>query len=119
MGPQPGTRQRPKTFYGIHMNFMNPIAIVISGLLASTMANGSMLIAPFLGSCVNAICVCLHQCPYSNCRLNQRSEGLLLDIRQHLDRDVSRSLNHSQQRSFSRISAAVSRLTYFIIRFVT
>jgi hypothetical protein len=64
------------------------------------MANGSMLIAPFLESWVNVIGVCLHQCPYSNCRLNQRSEELLLDIRQQLDRDVSCSLNHSQNRWF-------------------
>jgi hypothetical protein len=51
-GSQPGAPQRPKTFDGLHLGCMNPLVLSISGGLASTMANGSMCIAPFLESCM-------------------------------------------------------------------
>ena len=77
------------------MNFMKPIAIFIPRILTATMTNRSMLIAPFWESCIHVIFVCINQCPYRNDRLHQRSDGLLLNILQHLDADFSSALHHS------------------------
>jgi hypothetical protein len=82
------------------MDFMNLIAIVISSIFTSTMTNRSMRIAPFVESCINVIFVCINHYPYSNRRLNQRFDCLLLDILQHLDAYFSRALNHAHNRRF-------------------
>ena len=46
MWAQPGAQQRPETLDGVDVNLVEPVAVLVAGILAAPMADGLVLVAP-------------------------------------------------------------------------
>jgi hypothetical protein len=84
MRTQPTAQERPAPFHRIHMDFTQAIAIVISG--APSMVDMLMTVAPGLQTDINAVFISINQCAWINSVFDQRLDGLLLHVREQIDR---------------------------------
>src|SRR6266849_8244184 len=100
MRAQPAPQQRPKPFHGIHMDFTKAIAIFISGVLAPSMVDALMVVSPDTQTCINAVFICINKCTRSNDLFDERLDGLLLHVGNHVDDDLTTSLNHPKDGRF-------------------
>ena len=96
MRPEPGTQQRPEFFHGIDMNFMESVAVFIARIFATPMAHRPLLIPPLVKPRIDVVFVRINLCSWRNGGPDQRLDGLLLDIGQHLDDHFAATLNHAE-----------------------
>src|SRR5262249_44698170 len=78
-----GTLEAP--FHGIHMDFTQAVAIVISSELTPPMVHMLMLVSPSLQTSINAILVRINTCPWNDGVFDEGLDGLLPHIGQQLD----------------------------------
>ena len=85
MRTQPGTKQRPKAFHRVYMNFMKTISIFITGILTRRKIDALMPVAPLLQTIINVVFISINQGVGSNSFCDDGLYGNLLNIGQHLD----------------------------------
>src|SRR5918911_2297783 len=100
MGTQPTAQQRPEALHRIHMHFTKAIVIFISSVLASSVVDALMVVPPDTQTCINAVFICIHTCTRSNGLFDERLDGLLLHIGDHVDDDLTSPLNHPKDGRF-------------------
>ena len=92
MGAQPGAQQRPEPFDGVDMALMEPVAILIAGILTSTVTHCAMPIAPFDQSVIDIKFIGIDLGAGPDRGAHQRCDGHLPDVLQHPDRDLATTL---------------------------
>jgi len=82
------------------MNLMKAIAIFITGILSLSVIDCFVVIAPLDQTTVDVVLIGVDESSRTNGLLNQRFDGQLLHIFQHLNDDLSTPLEHAQDRRF-------------------
>src|SRR5881275_3010736 len=98
MRPQPAPQERPEAFHAIHMHFTQAVAIVISGILSSSMVHALMVVSPGMQASINAVLVRVNKCPWNNGVFDEGLNRLLLHIGQQIDHDLTATLHHPKDR---------------------
>src|SRR5713101_298897 len=100
MGAKPAPQEGPKPFHGIHMDFTKAVPIFISGVLSPSMIHMLMIVSPGTQACINAVFICIHKRTRHNSLFDEWLDGLLLHIGNHVDDDLTTSLNHPKDGRF-------------------
>ena len=109
MRAKPTPQERPETFHGMHMDFTQTIAILVSSAFASSVVDTLMAVAPGLQTSRDAVLVRLHTCARNDGVCEERLNGLLLDIGQQMDHHLPTALPHPKDgRSFLLQGATTS-----------
>ena len=74
------------------MDFIQAIAICISGVLSPSMVDMLMVISPGTQTCRNTVFVRINKRTWRNSRLNERLDRLLLHVSNHVDDDLTTPL---------------------------
>lgn len=82
------------------MNLVKAIAIFIAGILTFGVIDRFMVIAPFNQAAVDVVFIGVEEGTGTDGLLNQRFDGDLLDIGQHLNDNLPTSLQHPEDRRF-------------------
>ena len=61
MGPQPGAQQRPEALHGVDMDLVETVPILVTGVLAPTVADGFVLVTPRGQPTVDIVLICMHK----------------------------------------------------------
>ena len=77
---------------------MKAIPVIISRVFAPAVTDAYMHIAPLFETVINGIFIRVHTRARSNCGLDQRLDGPLLDIVQHADDHLATTLDHAEDR---------------------
>src|SRR3954454_5956931 len=77
---------------------VEPVAVLVPGVFASTMTDGFVAVAETRKPGVDAILVGIDGRAFGDGLLNDRMDGRLLDIGQHPDHDLAAALNHAEDR---------------------
>lgn len=83
MGAKPAPQQRPKPFHGVAMHLTVPIAILVTGIFTLTVVDRLVQIAPFGQFIINVVLVRVYGRPFGNRFLDDRADGLPLDVVNH------------------------------------
>ena len=78
------------------MDFTKAVTIFISSELATSMVDTLMLVAPGMQVRINAILVCINKCTWNDGVFDKGLDSLLLHIGNHIDDDLTTSLNHAK-----------------------
>src|SRR5579859_1346386 len=111
MRAQPGTQERPKAFYRIDMHFMKTIAILIACIFARRMIDRLVLVAPSFQSRIDVVLIGKNQASLLDGLFEEWLDCVLLNIRKHVQHDLSVALDHAQDRRFFPCQRAPSGLT--------
>ncbi len=84
------------------MNFMKPVAILVPGVFAPTMANRLMLVSPLRQALMDVVLIGMDGATGRDGREDERCKGLLLNIFQHRDPNFSAALYHAGDRRLLR-----------------
>jgi hypothetical protein len=112
MGAQPAPQERPKPFHGIHMDFTQAVAIFISGVLASSMVDTLMIVAPSTQTCINTVFICINKRTQSNGLFHEWLDSLLLHIGKHIDDHLTTALNHAKDGRSLFVQGATATLAF-------
>ena len=82
------------------MDFTKTVSIFISGVLSSSMVDMFMVVSPDTQTCINAVFICIHKRTRRNGLFDERLDGLLLHIGNHVDDDLTTPLNHPKDGRF-------------------
>jgi hypothetical protein len=80
------------------MDFAKAIAIFVTGVFSSAMTNAFVNVAPRLKSGIDIVLIRVDERPSAHRCLDNRFDGLLLNIREHLEHHFSPALNHAEDR---------------------
>src|SRR4029453_18144318 len=81
-------------FHGIHMDFTQAIAIVITGEFASSMVHTLMAVPPGRQTSINAVLIRIHQCTGNDGGFDEGLDGLLLHVGHQIDHNLTTALHH-------------------------
>src|ERR1700743_1428624 len=109
MRPQPGAQERPESFHGVDVDFVEAVAVFVAGIFAPAVADSPVLVAPGRQSVVDVVLVGIELRTFRYDRLDDRLDRLLLDISQHVEDDLSASLDHSEDRWLLLFQSAAAR----------
>ena len=112
MGPQPGSQQGPKTFPRVDRHFVKSIAIVVAGRLLLAVIDGVVFVAPVLQSRVDVVLVGKDRCPELNRGFQKRCDCRLLNVRQPVENDLTRTLNPPQDGWLLFCQSASTAITF-------
>src|SRR5262249_26522194 len=98
MRPKPGPKQRPEPLQGVHVDLTKPIAVLITSEFAGCMADRAVPVTPCRKPAVDIILIGINHAPGADRSPDDRVDGRLLDVLQHADDDLSRPLDHAQDR---------------------
>ena len=110
MKVQSESQQRPKTFYGVNMNFTE--SIFISRKFSFSMANTFSFITPFWKSAIDVVFVSINNCSFGNIDSDYRLNSLLFNIFKHSGKDIATSLNQTKYRRFFFFKCPASSCTF-------
>ena len=77
---QPTAQQGPRAFHRVDMHFVEAIAVVIPGILASAVANTAVFITPNGKPAIDVVLVSVNGGPRGNRRLENRLDRSLLNV---------------------------------------
>ena len=60
MRPQPGSQERPEALEGVDVDLAEPVAVLVAGVFASTMADGLVAVAEARKPGVDAVLVSIN-----------------------------------------------------------
>ena len=98
MWAKPGAQERPETLDGVDMDLMVSISVLVSGVFSGSMADSAVNISPLCHSGINIVLICKHSAPQGYGCLDDGRNGHLLYVFQHLDDNLSRSLDDTEDR---------------------
>jgi hypothetical protein len=93
MGPQPGAQKRPEALHGVNVDLVVAIAVLVTSVLTSSMANRLVFVAPNCKTIIDIVLISINQRSFCNNFFDDRLDGILLDIVQHLDDDFTTPLD--------------------------
>ena len=108
MRPQPRSQQRPESFEGVDVHFVKAVAIVVAGVLAMRVAYAVMFVALFGQPIVDVVFIGVDDRSGGNRPADQRTDGDLLYVGQHLQHHRPGPLQHSQDWGFLFFQGAAS-----------
>src|SRR3990172_7262475 len=112
MWTQPRTQQRPKSFHRVDMNFMKAVSIFIASIFTRRMIDAFMLVAPLLQTIIDIVFIGVNQAARLNHFGEDRLNGSLLNIRQHLNGHFAIALHHAQNRRLFFCQRAPSTFSF-------
>jgi hypothetical protein len=74
------------------------VAVLVTSVLSPTVADRLMFVAPFGEAVIDGILVGMDQRAFGDTFLDDRLDSLLLDIGQHMEDNLSTSLNQPEDR---------------------
>ena len=80
VGAEPTAQQRPESFHRVNMHFVEPVSVIIPGVLALAMADGVVGIAPFRKAIVDVVLIGVDHASLGNRRQDQRADRDVLNI---------------------------------------
>ena len=80
------------------MDFAPAIAIFVTRVFSSAMTNAFVNVAPRFKSGIDIVFIRIDERSSPHRCLNNRLDGLLLNIREHLDHHFAATLNHPEDR---------------------
>ena len=95
---QPGAEQRPEALQGIDVDFAEPVAIVIAGILAPAMADRFVTIAPVFQAGIDIVFISIDQRTRADSLCDDRLDGRLLNVGQHPEDNFAAALDQSEDR---------------------
>lgn len=98
MGPQPGAQQRPEAFQGVDVHLAEAVAIVVPGVFAAAMTDRLVTLAPGFQTRVDIVLVGVDQAITRYGRLDDRPDGRLLHIGQHVHDHLAAALDQAEER---------------------
>lgn len=112
MRAQPGTEQGPKAFDRVDVYFGHTVAIVVASVFALAVIHGDMLESPMGQLAVDVVFVGVQLGSWLNELADERLDRDLLNILQHPQQNLARTLNHSQNRRLLLFQGAASASTF-------
>ena len=100
MRPKPRAQERPKAFHRIDMHLMKTIPVVVTGIFGLGMIDCFMGIAPGLQLTINGVFIGKNERAGLDSLTHQGLDGLLFDIGEHLNNDLSAALDHAEDGWF-------------------
>src|SRR3954451_20145788 len=85
-------------FHCIDVDFVETIAVLVTRIFASAVADGLVLIAPYRQTSVDAVLVGINHRAFDDHSLNDRFDRFLLHIGQHPENDLAITLDQAQYR---------------------
>jgi hypothetical protein len=82
------------------MDFAKTIIVFVTGIFSSAMTNAFVNVAPCLKSGIDIVLIRVDERSSAHRCLDNRFDGLLLNIREHLEHDFSPALSHAEDRGF-------------------
>ena len=98
VGSQPRSQQRPAAFPRIDVNFVEAVAIVVASVLAASVIDGEVLLAPFLQSAIDVVLVGVDRRAWGDGGSQKGGDRDWLDVRQQVPHNLARTLNPPQNR---------------------
>ena len=95
---KPGSQQRPAALHRVDVNFVEAVAIVVASIFPASVIDRVVLVAPFFQSAVDVVLVGVDRRAGCNRSTQKRTDRDLLYVRQQVHHDLSRALNHPQNR---------------------
>ena len=87
---------------------MKAIAVVIPRIFATAVTDARVRLAPSFQAAVDVIFICVHTCARGNRGVDQRLDGPLLHVVQHVNDYVTTALDHAENRGLLRGEGAAS-----------
>ena len=112
MRSQPRPQQGPETFHRVDVNFMKAIAVVVASILLLPVIDREVFVTPFLQSRVDVVLVGIDRGVQGNRGFEKRCDRCLLNVLQHVEHDLARTLNHSQNWWFLFRQSTPSAITF-------
>src|SRR5258708_784997 len=94
------------------MHLMKAVAIVITGIFALTMVDGEMLITPLFQAGVDVVFVSKNGTAQLNSFGQNRLDGALLNIVEHVKNHFSITLDHAEDRRLFTGQRAAPRCAF-------
>ena len=107
--PQPGAQQRPEALNCIDMNFAQSIAIIVARILAMGVADRLVAVAPGWQPGVDVVFISVDQRAGCNRLRDDRLDGCLLHVGQHMQDDAPAALDQAKDWRFLLFQRAASR----------
>src|SRR4029453_14579161 len=85
------------------------VSILVARVLATPMTNSLVLVAPSLQPSIDVVLVGVDQTARRDRGLDDRLDGLLLDIGQHLQHDLAATLDQAEDRRLVLFQRAAAR----------
>src|SRR5919206_109702 len=104
--PQPGAQQRPDALHRVDVDLAEAVTIVIARVLAPSVADGLVPVAPPLQAGVDVVLVGVHQRTGRDVRLDHRPDRRLLHVGQHAQDDLAAPLEQAQDRRLVLVERA-------------
>src|SRR5688572_33389844 len=96
MRPQPGAQQRPEAFQRVDVHLAQAVAVLITSVFTASMTDRLVAVTPLLQPSIDVVLVGVDEGACSDRGLDDRLDGLLLDIGQHLQHDLATALDQPQ-----------------------
>src|SRR4051794_18892946 len=93
---QPGAQQGPRALHGIDVDLAEAIAILVTGVLAPSVADRLVPIPPGCQAGVDVVLVGVDASAFGDGGLDDRLDRLLLHIGQHAHNDLSTALDQAE-----------------------
>src|SRR5689334_10542237 len=98
MWPQPRAQQRPEAFEGIDVDFTEAVAILVTGILALSVADRLVPVAPGCQTGIDVVLIGVDECTCGHARRDDRPDRRLLNVFQHVHNDVAAPLDQTEDR---------------------
>jgi hypothetical protein len=96
MGSQPRAQQRPEALSRVDMDLMEAIPIFVTGVFAPAVTHRMMVKAPILQWVIDRVFIGMNPGSWGDKRLDEGTDGGLLDVLQHPDDHRAAALNHAE-----------------------
>ena len=112
MGSQPRVQEGPEAFHRVDVDFVKAIVVAIASRLFLPMIDREMFVTPFLQSRIDVVLVGVDGGAQGHRGFQKRSDRRLLNVRQQVEYDLTRTLNHSQNRWLLFFQSAPSAIPF-------
>ncbi len=108
VGAKPGPQQGPAPFHGVDVNLAEPISVIVARVFAFGMADCLVSETPCCESRVDVVFIRIDErSSFDDC-LDDRLDGLLLDVGEHTHRDLPASFDQAEDGRFLLFKRAAS-----------
>lgn len=94
------------------MDFTKTVSIVIPGVLAYPMIHTLMLVSPLTESPIDGVLICIYQGAGHDGLLDQRFDGHLLNVFQHMNDHLTTPLQHPEHRWLRFLQCAAAPFAF-------
>jgi hypothetical protein len=89
-------QQRPNTFHGVDVDFAEAVTVLVTRILATTVADCLVPVAPSVQTGVDGVLVGMDERTHGDRRLDDRRDRGLPDIVEPLQNDVAAALDQAE-----------------------